>query len=60
MTKAEFIDEVARKTGQSKKDAGDAVDEAVDTNRACELLLQTDPDLDRVVNQFQAVGLRMD
>ena len=31
MTKAEFIDEVARKTGQSKKDAGDAVEAVLST-----------------------------
>jgi DNA-binding protein HU-beta len=31
MTKAEFIDEVARKTGQSKKDAGDAVEAMLST-----------------------------
>ena len=30
MTKAELIDEVARRTGQSKKDAGDAVDAVLD------------------------------
>jgi len=31
MTKAEFIDEVARKTGHSKKDAGDAVEAVLST-----------------------------
>ena len=31
MTKAEFIDEVARTTGQSKKDAGDAVEAMLST-----------------------------
>ncbi len=31
MTKAEFIDEVARRTGMSKKDAGDAVEAMIDT-----------------------------
>ena len=31
MAKAEFIDEVARKTGQSKKDAGDAVEAMLST-----------------------------
>ena len=42
MTKAEFIDEVARKTGQSKKDAGDAVEAMLST--ITDTLLWVNPD----------------